>query len=133
MEIRDLQEKYNEAKSEAMGYESNEMQDLELAFWDMIKELLDESKIVYNKSSQSEAVYIECVTEMDEDGEIEDFYTVRVATHQNGNVQDVDYIERDFEDMYHRLEELLQTQQGIYCEWEAPQKSIDELLAELKN
>jgi len=115
MEIRDLQEKYNEALD--FEFENRELaDDLEVEFWGMIKDLLDNAGIVYEKSSQSEAVYLQCATELDEDGEIEDYFTVRVATHENSYAQSVNYIERDFEDMYHRLEQLLKTQKGLYCE-----------------
>ena len=133
MTIAELQEKYNEAKELNEGVGDKEtMDDLAIEFWTMIENLFDDAHVVYERSSQSEATYLQCATEVDEDGDIADYYTVRVATHKNGRAQDVNYIERDFEDMYHRLETLLETQEGLYCEWEAPQKSIDELLAEMK-
>ena len=115
MEIRDLQEKYNEAV-DLEFYNKELADDLAVEFWGMLKDLLNNSGVVYEKSSQSEAVYLQCATEIDEDGDIADYFTIRVAVHKNSYAQDVNYIERDFEDMYHRLEQLLKTQKGLYCQ-----------------
>lgn len=116
MTIAEMNERLKEVREENDGYKSSEETDLIVDIWWEIRELLDKAKIVYERSNQSEAVYLQCVTEVSEYGDIDEYYTVRVAVHNNSLPQDVNYIENDYEDMYHRLEELLKTQQGLYCE-----------------
>ena len=116
MTVQQLQEQYEKALEDAYNRPSELSDDLELAFWHMIEDYLDSQNVVYSKSRQSESVYIETIKEIDEDGDIIDDATIRVAMHDNGRSYDVEYIEKDFVDMMKRLEKIIQTEEGVYCE-----------------
>lgn len=116
MDIRELQERYEKESQNADVYQTNELIDLTIAFWDKIEAFMDSTGVVYEKSRLSESVYIQCVVEVDEDGEIADYRTVRVSMHANGQAYDKNYIEDNFQAMMERLEKIIKTEEGIYCE-----------------
>ena len=115
MTVQELQEQYNKALEDAYNHRTELTDDLEIAFWHMIEDYLDSQNIVYSKSRQSESVYIETIKEIDEDGDIIDDATIRVAIHDNGRTYDKNYIMNDFEDMMDKLKEIT-TETGVYCE-----------------
>ena len=116
MNLQTLQEQYDRALERAGGYSSEELTDLTLMFWQHLETYLDSTSVVYQKSRQSEAIYIECIREINEDGDIEDFRTILVAMHDNGQNYHINYIMNDFEDMMDKLKQIITTETGVYCE-----------------
>ena len=116
MNLQTLQEQYERALERAEGYSSEELTDLTLIFWQHLETYLDSTGVVYQKSRQSEAIYIECIREINEDGDIEDYETIRVAMHDNGQSYYKNYITNDFQDMMDKLKQIITTEMGVYCE-----------------